>query len=61
MPEAVPSVLFLLSGGTIPLALTVMEILFIDLGTDMIPALGLGREDPEKGIMDRRQDHQRII
>lgn len=53
MPEAVPSVLFLLSGGAIPLALTVMEILFIDLGTDMIPALGLGREDPEKGIMDR--------
>lgn len=53
MPEAVPSVLFLLSCGAIPLALTVMEILFIDLGTDMIPALGLGREDPEKGIMDR--------
>lgn len=54
MPEAVPSVLFLLSGGKIPLALTVMEILFIDLGTDMIPALGLGREDPEKGIMKER-------
>lgn len=53
MPEAVPSVLFLLSGGRIPLALTVMEILFIDLGTDLIPALGLGREHPEPGTMDR--------
>ena len=53
LPEAIPSVLFLLSGGKIPLALTVMEILFIDLGTDMIPALGLGREDPEPGIMHR--------
>lgn len=61
LPEAIPSVLFLLSGGTIPLALTVMEILFIDLGTDMVPALGLGREAPEQGIMDRpprsRKDH----
>lgn len=51
LPEAVPSVLYLLSGGRIPLALTVMEILFIDLGTDMIPALGLGKEPPEAGIM----------
>lgn len=53
MPEAVPSVLFLLSGGRIPLALTVMEILFIDLGTDLVPALGLGREHLEPGTMDR--------
>lgn len=51
-PEAVPSVLFLLSGGTIPLALTVMQILSIDLGTDLIPAIGLGKENPEKGIMN---------
>lgn len=51
LPEAVPSVLYLVSGGRIPLALTVMEILFIDLGTDMIPALGLGKEPPEAGIM----------
>jgi magnesium-transporting ATPase (P-type) len=30
-----------------------MQILTIDLGTDMLPALGLGTEKPEKGIMDR--------
>ncbi|MGM9891979.1 cation-translocating P-type ATPase [Limosilactobacillus sp.] len=52
-PEAVPSVLFLLSGGTIPLALTVMQILFIDLGTDLIPAIGLGKENAEKGVMNQ--------
>lgn len=51
-PEAVPSAAFLLSGGTIPLPLTVMQILSIDLGTDMMPALGLGAELPEDGIMD---------
>ncbi len=53
MPEAIPSVLFLFSRGAIPLPLTVMQILTIDLGTDMLPALGLGTEKPEKGIMNQ--------
>lgn len=52
-PEAVPFVCFALSGGRIPLALTVMQILAIDLGTDMVPALALGVEPPEPGIMDQ--------
>lgn len=51
MPEAVPSAFFLFSRGAIPLPLTIMQILFIDLGTDLIPALGLGSEEPESGIM----------
>jgi P-type Ca2+ transporter type 2C len=50
-PEALPFIFFVLSGGRIPLALTVMEILSIDLGTDMVPALGLGVEPPEPGLM----------
>lgn len=53
MPEAVPSAAFLLSRGGIPLPLTVMQILSIDLGTDMMPALGLGTELPEEGVMDK--------
>ena len=53
MSEAVPSAVFLLSKGIVPLPLTVMQILSVDLGTDMMPALGLGTEQPEKGIMDR--------
>ena len=61
MPEAVPFVLFALSGGRIPLALTVMQVLAIDLGTDMLPALALGAEPAEPGVMDqpprRRSDH----
>jgi P-type Ca2+ transporter type 2C len=51
-PEAVPFVLFALSGGRIPLALTVMQILSIDLGTDLVPALALGAEPPEPGVME---------
>jgi potassium/sodium efflux P-type ATPase len=53
MPEGVPSAAFLLSRGAIPLPLTVMQILSIDLGTDMMPALGLGTELPEEGVMSK--------
>ncbi|WP_043774358.1 cation-translocating P-type ATPase [Desulfomicrobium escambiense] len=52
-PEAVPFILFALSGGRIPLALNVMHILAVDLGTDLLPALGLGAEKAEAGLMDR--------
>lgn len=51
LPEAAPSVVFLFSRGLVPLPLTVMQILTVDLGTDMLPALGLGAEKSEPGIM----------
>jgi magnesium-transporting ATPase (P-type) len=53
MPEAIPFVLYVLSGTRIPLALNVMHVLSIDLGTDLVPALALGAEPPEPGVMDR--------
>ncbi len=60
-PEAVPFILYAFSGGRIPLALTIMQVLAIDLGTDMVPALALGVESPEPGLMDvpprRLSDH----
>jgi P-type Ca2+ transporter type 2C len=52
-PEAVPFILFAFSGGRIPLALTIMQILAVDLGTDIVPALALGAEPPEAGVMDK--------
>ncbi|MCI2173706.1 MAG: cation-transporting P-type ATPase [Atopobiaceae bacterium] len=53
VPEAVPSAVYLFSGGAVPLPLTTMQILTIDLGTDMLPALGLGTEPPEANVMDK--------
>jgi magnesium-transporting ATPase (P-type) len=53
MAEAVPFVALLFSRGAIPLPLTVMQVLAIDLGTDMVPAIGLGAEPPEASVMDR--------
>jgi Ca2+-transporting ATPase len=60
-PEAAPFLVHALSGGAIPLALDVMQILAIDLGTDLVPALALGAEPAEDGVMDepprRRDEH----
>ncbi|WP_354637208.1 cation-translocating P-type ATPase [Kitasatospora camelliae] len=63
VPEVVPFLVFALAGGTIPLPLTVMQILAIDLGTDTLPALALGRERAEPGLMDRppRPRDERVI
>lgn len=51
VPEAVPSILFLFSAGLIPLPMTIMQILTVDLGTDMLPALGLGAEPADPEVM----------
>ena len=62
-PEAVPNAVYLLSGGAVPLPLTTMQILTIDLGTDMLPALGLGTEPPEATVMDQppRDPNERLL
>jgi len=52
-PEVVPFLLYALSGGAVPLPLTALQILAIDLGTETLPALALGREPPEPGLMER--------
>jgi len=51
VPELVPYLAFVLF--KIPLALTVIQILAVDLGTDMLPALALGTEKPEPGTMQK--------
>ncbi|HTP00659.1 MAG TPA: cation-transporting P-type ATPase [Anaerolineales bacterium] len=49
VPEVLP---FLATASLgIPLALTVRQILAIDMGTDIVPALALGMERPEPGVM----------
>ncbi|MFI6003152.1 cation-translocating P-type ATPase [Streptomyces sp. NPDC051366] len=62
-PEVVPFLVFALSAGTVPLPLTVLQILAIDLGTETLPALALGRERAEPGVMSRppRPSSQSVI
>ncbi len=52
VPEIVPFIM--LSSFGVPLALTVAQILAIDLGTDILPALALGVEKPEPRVMQRK-------
>jgi calcium-translocating P-type ATPase len=49
IPEIVPYLAFVLL--RIPLPLTIIQILAVDLGTDMIPALGLGADRPDTRVM----------
>ncbi|HET8651646.1 MAG TPA: cation-transporting P-type ATPase [Gaiellaceae bacterium] len=51
--ELIPFLVWGLSGGAIPLPLVVMQVLAIDLGTDMLPAIALGTERAEPGTMTR--------
>jgi sodium/potassium-transporting ATPase subunit alpha len=49
IPEIVPYLAYVLF--RIPLPLTIMQILAVDLGTDMLPALALGAEKPTRELM----------
>ena len=61
--ELAPFVIWALSGGAIPLVLSVLQILALDIGTDLLPALALGAERPEPGTMRRppRPRHARLL
>jgi magnesium-transporting ATPase (P-type) len=50
--ELAPFVIWALSGGRVPLALNVLQILLLDLGTDALPALALGVEPPSPRVLD---------
>ena len=45
--ELTPFAVWALSGGAFPLALGVLQVLALDIGTDLLPALALGIEPPE--------------
>jgi sodium/potassium-transporting ATPase subunit alpha len=47
----------------IPLPLTIIQILAVDLGTDMLPVLALGAEKPTKEIMKQapRDPKERLL
>ncbi len=49
IPEAIPYLAYIIF--RIPLPLTIIQILAVDLGTDILPALALGAEKPTPKIM----------
>ncbi|WP_253250323.1 cation-translocating P-type ATPase [Arthrobacter globiformis] len=59
--ELTPFMIWALSGGSFPLALGVLQILFLDIGTDLLPALALGGEQPGKGVMNRPPERRHLM
>ncbi|MBN2331651.1 MAG: cation-transporting P-type ATPase [Deltaproteobacteria bacterium] len=60
-PEILPYLLYIVL--PVPLALTVIQILSIDLGTDIIPSIALGQEPPQAEVMQKppRQRHAGLL
>ncbi|MEK7821023.1 MAG: cation-transporting P-type ATPase, partial [Pseudomonadota bacterium] len=60
-PEIMPYLVYMVL--PVPLALTIIQILSIDLGTDIIPAIGLGQEKPDPEVMEQppRDRKQRLL
>jgi magnesium-transporting ATPase (P-type) len=51
--ELAPFVVWAFSAGTIPLMISVLQVLALDIGTDLLPAVALGAEKPKQTVMDR--------
>jgi magnesium-transporting ATPase (P-type) len=49
--DLAPFVAWALTGGRLPLAIGVLQVLALDIGTDMLPALALGAEPPSRHVM----------
>lgn len=58
--ELAPFVAWAGTGGNFPLAIAVLQVLALDIGTDLLPALALGAEPPRKGIMRGRRSRDVI-
>jgi len=50
--EVTPFIVWMLSGGRFPLALGVLQILALDIGTDTLSAVALGAEPPSPHLLD---------
>jgi magnesium-transporting ATPase (P-type) len=59
--ELTPFVVWALSAGTFPLALGVLQVLALDIGTDLLPALALGAEPPGEHVLEQEPQRGRLL
>ena len=59
--ELTPFVVWALSGGRFPLAIGVLQVLCLDIGTDLLPALALGAEPLHDHRMPDAIGDQRLL
>jgi magnesium-transporting ATPase (P-type) len=59
--ELTPFVVFSVTGGGVPLALGVLQILSLDIATDLLPALALGAEPSSPRVLDGPPPRRRLV
>ncbi|MCD6639138.1 MAG: HAD-IC family P-type ATPase [Nocardioides sp.] len=59
--ELAPFAAWALTGGQLPLAIGVLQVLALDIGTDMLPALALGTEPPSGRAMKGRAAARSLV
>jgi magnesium-transporting ATPase (P-type) len=59
--ELAPFVVWALSAGRFPLAIGVLQVLALDIGTDVLPALALGAEPPSDHVLDRPPGERHLL
>jgi magnesium-transporting ATPase (P-type) len=59
--ELTPFIVWALSGGRFPLALGVLQIIALDIGTDTMSAVALGAEPPSRSILARKPVSGRLF
>jgi magnesium-transporting ATPase (P-type) len=59
--ELAPFAAWALTGGQLPLAIGVLQVLALDIGTDLLPAAALGAEPPSRRVMDGPGHRGRLV
>jgi magnesium-transporting ATPase (P-type) len=59
--ELTPFVVFTVTAGGVPLALGVLQILCLDIATDLLPALALGAEPSSPRVLDGPPPRRRLL
>jgi magnesium-transporting ATPase (P-type) len=59
--ELTPFVVYIVTGGGIPLAISVLQVLSLDIATDLLPALALGAEPPSQRVLDGPPPRRRLV
>jgi calcium-translocating P-type ATPase len=59
--ELTPFVVWALSAGHVPLAIGVLQVLMLDIGTDLLPALALGTEPASPRVLTRPPERRHLI
>jgi calcium-translocating P-type ATPase len=59
--QLTPFVVWALAAGQFPLALGILQILALDIGTDLLPALALGSEPPSEDVLQQPLEAEHLI